>query len=66
MLDLGLLEGGTRLPRIDTLVKLAGSLDVKHPHLLAIEAPQRRASTPFGGRAQAPLTPTAWRRWLGK
>lgn len=47
--EIGLLERGTRLPRIDTLVKLAGSLDVKPEVLLGdlTWSPSRRVGGEF-------------------
>jgi transcriptional regulator with XRE-family HTH domain len=47
--EIGLLERGTRLPRIDTLVKLAGSLGVKPEVLLdgLAWSPSRRVGGEF-------------------
>lgn len=47
--EIGLVESGRRLPRVDTLVKLASALDVRAEELLAgiewiVPAPSRRGS----------------------
>lgn len=47
--EIGFIEGGRRLPRVDTLIKLASALDVKAEELLdgiewIVPAPSRLGS----------------------
>lgn len=47
--EIGMVENGTRLPRVDTLIKLASALDVRAEELLAgiewtVPAPTRSGS----------------------
>ena len=54
--EVGLLERGQRLPRIDTLVKLAGALDIAPEALLEgiVWSAARIASGGFGVEASGP------------
>lgn len=53
--EIGFIEGGRRLPRVDTLVKLASALDVRAEELLdgiewTIPAPSRPGAFAVAGR----------------
>lgn len=53
--EIGFIEGGRRLPRVDTLVKLASALDVKAEELLdgiewIVPAPTRPGTFAVAGR----------------
>jgi transcriptional regulator with XRE-family HTH domain len=56
--QIGILERGARLPRIDTLIKLAGALDVMPNDLLAGISWQPAESQP-GGFEDAEGAPSA-------
>jgi transcriptional regulator with XRE-family HTH domain len=53
--EIGFIEGGRRLPRVDTLVKLASALDVRGEELLdgiewIVPAPTRPGTFAVAGR----------------
>lgn len=53
--EIGFIEGGRRLPRVDTLVKLASALDVRTEELLdgiewIVPAPTRPGTFAVAGR----------------